>query len=360
MRVYRLFGLLLFLPALGWGESVYLKDGSQVRGEIKNKSVELETPNGSLSIKKDQIRMITFSTAPAPAVLSDLTGSASDWLSTLPVPVGASVDTARLPQRIRFFRVNDIREGQGYVWVAGEGSAMSDAAGVGVSTAYRYAGSLPRSPVEVTLQNTDPAATATCLKLLRSYQPSKGAIDLEGKGQFARKYLRDSIMVLVFKFASISACREAPTAELTSTPTPNPAALAPVGPAGALPIKDVLAVPERYLDKPIVVEGRLGSLTFSEPLSTLMLYPPESTSYNFQLMCLWSHEKLPAKDRLALAHAPNSARIQVRGFLRKGLTALPPNSPIRPPGYWLELTNLTWISPPLAPAPAGPMMRSGE
>lgn len=84
---------------------------------------------------------------------------------------------------------------------------------------------------------------------------------------------------------------------------------------GAVSVNELVAVPEEYLGKEVVAEGRLLSVTFRDPGGNFVLRGDEGQKFGYNLECYFRAEDLDPNSRRLLAALPGYAKMRVSGRL---------------------------------------------
>jgi hypothetical protein len=83
----------------------------------------------------------------------------------------------------------------------------------------------------------------------------------------------------------------------------------------AMSVNELVAVPEEYLGKEVVAEGRLMTVTFHDPGGNFVLRGDEGQKFGHNLECYFRAEDLDPNSRRLLAAAPGYAKMRVSGRL---------------------------------------------
>jgi hypothetical protein len=198
-----------------------------------------------------------------------------------------------LPQLVRVASVNDVKRKPGVLFIAGRGSAAAD----GGKNTFTARGPFSGYPaIEMTIQSDNASALDDCMQRVRAIQENHQTIDIRGRGIFTIKSAIDPpVETGLFTLTTLESCGVA-----VSTDT-----------HGAVSAADLVAVPERYLDRKTVIQGRLTSVVhFSDPASSFTI-EAEGQS----LSAYFLTQSLPAESRLALVHAKLGSLLTLEGTL---------------------------------------------
>ena len=162
---------------------------------------------GLLAFFSTHVPAVAQDTPADPVVTpEDIPLGTSDWLETLPVSPGTSLTSKAgkteeaLEQAVRFLKVSEVREGDGYRWIAGSGSARINGGGSFICGLNAYA---PSPKFEVTIQESAKAQHPECMKLFNVPASSYVPVDITGKGMYAA-----AEGVYLIKFLTISSCQK--------------------------------------------------------------------------------------------------------------------------------------------------------
>jgi hypothetical protein len=237
-----------------------------------------------------------------------------------------------LPQLVRFFSVQQTRLKPGSLYISGKGSAAADG-GKNTFTAKSALSSYPF--IQMTIQSDNAGELDSCLQRVQAVEENHQTIDIRGMGIFAiESEIDPPLDTGVFTLTQLDACGAAVPATTVSTPAVSTA---------AVPAANLVAVPERYLDRPAVITGRLTSpVHFMDPVSSLMIQ-----SEGQFLSGYFFTPSLAAESRLSLVHAAPGSILILEGTLthstpkslaaQSGVTAAT--------GYEFDVSNVVSIQP---------------
>lgn len=226
-----------------------------------------------------------------------------------------------LPQLIRFVRVSKVQMKPGALFITGKGSAAADGG------KYDFTSRSPVSSyplIEMTIRSDKSDVLNSCMRQAQAAKDNRQSIDIRGMGTFAIQSMIDPPLDTgVFTLTQPDACGAAVFSTVStiaaSTPTVSAA--------------DLVAVPERYLDRKTLITGRLASpVQFMDPVSRLMI-----ESEGESLSGYFPTQSLSAESRLALVHAAPGSLLILEGTLTRKTS---------PTGYEFDVSNVVSVTTP--------------
>jgi len=245
---------------------------------------------------------------------------------------------AALSQRVRFSTLQQARLKEDSLFLAGIGYASAD----NDKNLFSARGLLSGDPrIELTILSRDAEGLKACRQRAQAAQENREPLEILGQGTFRiESEIDPPLETGVFKLSRLVSCGGAPAASAASPAVANPAAPAS---GGAVSAADLVAVPERYLERPAVIEGRLSSpVHFADAVSRLTLQ-----SEGQFLSGYFATPSLPAESRLALVHAAPGSRLTLQGTLaRLGPKSLGGSSGSgTDSGYEFDISKVIWVEP---------------
>lgn len=213
-----------------------------------------------------------------------------------------------LEQHIRFFKVTQMRLKGSTLYVAGSGTAIADG-GKHLLASKTVLSSYPF--LEVTVKTDDAAALAACAEQVGAVHDLAKSVEIEGLGAFTIESKIDPpLETSVFALTALEACRaDSKVLSASSTPKALPAV---IGGSVSVPAADLVAVPERYLDRGIVITGTLvAPAHFADAVSSLKLQAEG------QFIAAYFTNALSADARLALVHTAPGDALYLKGTLTR-------------------------------------------
>ncbi|HVO33463.1 MAG TPA: hypothetical protein VMU17_06060 [Elusimicrobiota bacterium] len=241
-----------------------------------------------------------------------------------------------LPQLIRLYTIQQVRRQPGSLYIAGGGSAAADGGKYDITKPTPLS-SHPYMEITVTSDNDD--ELKACKQRVEAARDNHQYIDIRGAGAFRLESRVDPPLDTgIFTLKKLVACGQ--SAAPASTPSPAPTVTAPPGATSAA---DLIAVPERYLDHPTTVFGRLAApVKFTEPVGSLSIQ-----SEGQFLSCYFTMQALPAEARLSLVHAPNGSTLVLGGTLTRGTPgSLSAKTGSAATGYELDIDKVLSVQLP--------------
>lgn len=240
-----------------------------------------------------------------------------------------------LPQLVRFFKVQQVRLKPGSLFISGQGSASAD----GGKNGFTAPGPLSSYPIiRMTIKSGNPGELDSCRQRVQAAQDNRQTIDIRGMGIFTiESEIDPPLDTGVFTLTKLDACGAAVPAVPVAAPAISTAA------ALAVSAADLVAVPERYLDRSTVITGRLVSVAhFGEQVSRLTIQ-----SDGQFLSAYFLTPSLSAESRLSLVHAAPGSTLILEGTL----TRIAPKSvavqsgATAATGYEFDVSRLISIEP---------------
>ncbi len=215
-----------------------------------------------------------------------------------------------LPQLVRFFSVLQTRLSPGALYISGKGSAAADG-GKNTFTATSPFSSYPL--IQMTIKSDDSGLLNSCLERVEAVKENHKSIDIRGMGTFAIESMIDPPLDTgVFTLTQLDSCGVAAPLAPVSTPAVS---------TEAISAADLVAVPERYLDRRTVITGSLVSAVhFKDSVSSLMLQ-----SEGQFLPGYFVTPSLSAESRLSLVHAAPGSILTLEGTLMRNTTGFEGN-----------------------------------
>jgi hypothetical protein len=243
-----------------------------------------------------------------------------------------------LPQLVRFYSVQQVRLKTGSLFISGTGSASADG-GKNTLTKPTPLSSYPA--IQMTIKRGNTGELETCLKQVQDVEESLKSIDIRGMGTYTIESVIDPPLDTgVFMLTKLDACGSAVFSNPVSTPTVS-TATAPAG-QGAISAADLVAVPERFLDRKVVITGHMPSpVQFMDPVSRLIIESEGQSLSGYFLT-----PTLAAESRLLLVHATPGSVLTLEGTLtRITPTSLAAQSGVAAAaGYEFDVSNLLSIA----------------
>lgn len=78
----------------------------------------------------------------------------------------------------------------------------------------------------------------------------------------------------------------------------------------AIPVDDLFAEPERYVDQDVIIEAHLRGVDFLYPVSGMVVGSTKSTRI---LFCFFTNQTLDPESRLFLVHAAKGTLLRIQG-----------------------------------------------
>jgi len=236
-----------------------------------------------------------------------------------------------LPQLVRFFSVQQLKMNPGALFILGRGSAAADG-GKNTFTAQSPLSSYPI--IRMTIKSDNAGELDSCMQRIQIIRENHKSIDIRGMGTFAIESMIDPpLNTGVFTLTKLEVCGIDGSSSTVSAPAaPN-----------AVSAADLVAVPERYLDRRAIITGRLVSAVhFSDPVSSLMIQ-----SEGQFLSGYFVTSSLAAESRLLLVHAaPGSVIILEGTLIRSTSKTLAAQSGIATTkGYEFDISAVVSINP---------------
>ena len=235
---------------------------------------------------------------------------------------------APLPQSVHFNVINQARLSKGILYIYGKGTASAD----GGKNTFKRQGFMSDSELmEMSIATGDTDQLKTCFKHVKAAHDSNQSITIQGQGTFKIQTLIDPAQLDtgVFALSRLYAC---------GTYVALPADAAPTISTSVVQAADLVAAPEKYLDKPTVITGQLKPpIHFSDSISSFTL-----ESDGESLTCTFKTSLLSADTRLSLVHAAAGSQVFLEGKLTRNT----------PEGYQFDLSKVVSVGlPPSTQAP---------
>ena len=249
-----------------------------------------------------------------------------------------------LPQLVRFFSISRTSLKPDSLYISGKGSASAD----GGKNTFTAPGPFSSYPlIEMTIQSDNAGELHSCIQNVQDARENHRTIDIRGMGIFKiESEIDPPLETGVFTLTQLDACGAAVSSTTaSSTPVSTPAVSTAAVPATptAIPAADLVAVPERYLDRSTVITGHMVSpVQFKDPVSSLVIQSEGQTLSGYFLT-----QSLAAGSRLSLVHAPPGSLL----FLEGTLTRITPKSlaaqsgSAATAGYEFDVSKVVSIEP---------------
>jgi hypothetical protein len=204
-----------------------------------------------------------------------------------------------LPQLARFIRVTNVQTKPGMLIISGAGSAAADN-GKNTFTAKSPISAYPLIRMTIKIDKADDLDF--CTQHVQSARDNHQSIDIRGTGTFRIESIIDPPLETgLFTLTELDTCGNDPASAPVSRGVVS---------SGTVVAADLVAVPERYLDRSTVITGHLAApVHFMDPVSRVDMESEGQTLSGYFLT-----PSLKAESRLALVHAAQGSHLVLKGI----------------------------------------------